>query len=61
MENTFKDTKNTSVPSSTRDAGEEYITGLHWNKEIIQNSIHRKNYSMLTIYLSNLIKGYNKS
>lgn len=48
---------------NTSEAGEEYITGLHWNKEIIQNSIHRKNYSMLTIYLSNLIKAYynNKS
>ncbi len=35
---------------------DEYIIGLNWNKEIIKNNLNKKNYSMLTIYLSNLIK-----
>ncbi len=35
---------------------DEYILSLHWDKEMISNHLHKKNYSMLTIYLSNLLK-----
>ncbi len=45
-ENTFKEIKN----------NDEYIISLNWNKELNKNNLNKKNYSMLTIYLSNLIK-----
>ncbi len=45
-ENTFKEIKN----------NDEYIVSLNWNKELNKNNLNKKNYSMLTIYLSNLLK-----
>lgn len=52
-EDTFKENGNNN----------EYIIGLYWDKEIMKAHFNKKNYSMLTIYLSNLIKSYknNKS
>ena len=50
--NTFKEIRN----------NDEYIIGLHWNKELTKTFLNKKDYSMLTIYLSNLLKMYkNKS
>jgi hypothetical protein len=38
----------------------EYIDSLVWNKDIIQNKrLNKKDYSMLTIYLSYLLKNIN--
>ncbi len=39
----------------------EYIDSLRWNKDIIQNKhLSKKNYSMLTIYLSSLLKNIHE-
>jgi hypothetical protein len=39
----------------------EYIDSLVWNKDIIQNKhLNKRNYSMLTIYLSSLLKNVNQ-
>lgn len=35
---------------------DEYIISLHWNKELTKAYLNKKSYSMLTIYLSNLLK-----
>ncbi len=45
-ESTFKELRN----------NDEYIVSLYWDKEIMKNNLNRKRYSMLTIYLSNLLK-----
>ncbi len=44
--NTFKENSNNG----------EYIVGLYWDKEFTTQNLNKKNYSMLTIYLSNLLK-----
>jgi hypothetical protein len=45
-QNTFKEIKN----------NDEYIVSLNWNKEVNKSNLNKKNYSMLTIYLLNLVK-----
>ncbi len=45
-ENTFKEISNNG----------EYIISLNWDKDILKKNINKNNYSMLTIYLSNLLK-----
>ncbi len=47
-EDTFKEIGNNN----------EYIVGLHWDKELTKSHLNKKNYSMLTIYLSNLLKNH---
>ncbi len=49
--NTFKEIGN----------NDEYITGLVWNKEINKGNLNKRNYSMLTIYLSNVIKSHKNN
>lgn len=39
---------------------DEYIIGLNWNKELTKTHLNKKNYSMLTIYLNNLLKSHKK-
>ncbi len=45
-DDTFKESTNNN----------EYIVSLFWDKGITKSNLNKKNYSMLTIYLSNLIK-----
>ncbi len=45
-ESTFREIRN----------NDEYIVSLYWDKGITKNNLNKKSYSMLTIYLSNLIK-----
>ncbi len=45
-ETTFKEFKN----------NDEYIVSLYWDKSVRRRNLNKKIYSMLTIYLSNLIK-----
>lgn len=49
--NTFNEIRN----------NDEYIIGLHWNKELTKAHLNKKNYSMLTIYLSNLLKSHKNN